>query len=311
MQVIQYKDHIAYQFENSEMIFAVAKRVLGKLKVENVMNGLEVTYNGKPRIIYETQGQQPLVGMLQTMDGRSAYRILMQFLRLILRFEENDFLQKEVIDVNIYHIFYDVENETIKCCALPIDGECDYHEKTGWQGKYRQTLATLLKICFKDAPHGYRELYNQIFDGRKTDTEIVEYLLDCNYQWYGLGSSITGKEYNENKLTKPAENVAVEKPILELEYASDHGNEKITVMNEPFTVGSLKGTADARIAIGALSRQHCTIKKTNGILSIIDNNSTNGSYMNGVRLKPEVAYVMKDGDILRLADIEFKIKING
>lgn len=323
MRAIHYKDHMAYQFENNETVFAIAQRVMLKLKNEQLMNGLELSCNGKARIVYDVQTVKPLLNALPLLDSRTIYQILMQLLNLVIKFEESDFLQKEAIDMDIRNMYFDNKMKQLKCCALPVNCEVDYHDQASWQMKYRQALATILKVCFKDAPRGYEEIYNQIFDGVKSDIEITEFLLTCNYQWYGLGSKVTGKALNEEKindlsaLSKMANSNDASEWQKESEYLailecnSHTGQNVIYVDCDEFTLGAKNGSAMGKITVGAPSRNHCTITKTNGVLTVIDNKSTNGSFINGFRLNPGTAYKIKNGDILRLADVEFRVKIDG
>lgn len=311
MQAIQLKDHLAYQFEKDETVFAIAQKVMLKQKLDSLLEGIEIACNGKPRIVYNIQTVKPLLEVIQTIDSKVVYQVLMQFLNLILKFEENDFLQKEAIDVNIYHMYFEMETQQLKCCALPVNSEFYCHDQKNWQAKYRQTLATLLKMCFKDAPRGYTEVYSKIFDGVKNDIEIAHFLQTCDYQWYGLGSSVTGKEFTEHKVVKVEKEVQENKTIMRLECISHAEQRTININVEPFTLGSQSGDAMGKIRVGALSRNHCTIKMTNDVLTVIDNKSTNGSFINGFRLNPGVAYVIKNGDTLKLADVEFLVKING
>ena len=43
----------------------------------------------------------------------------------------------------------------------------------------------------------------------------------------------------------------------------------------------------------------------NGVCFVVDNNSTNKTYLNDKRLDPEVEYKLADGDVVRLANEKF------
>ena len=57
----------------------------------------------------------------------------------------------------------------------------------------------------------------------------------------------------------------------------------------------------------AISRRHALIKKQNGSFFLIDQNSTNGSFLNGKALKSGKEERLQNGDSIRLADEEFTI----
>lgn len=48
----------------------------------------------------------------------------------------------------------------------------------------------------------------------------------------------------------------------------------------------------------------------NGVFYIIDQKSTNGTYVNGIRLNPMQETELKNGDTIQLSDEEFEFKIN-
>lgn len=81
--------------------------------------------------------------------------------------------------------------------------------------------------------------------------------------------------------------------------------EKVNIDKANFTVG--KG-ADANYIINnvSISRFHAKIVCQNGQYYVIDNESTNGTYVNGRRIEPNIPAGIKSGDLLRLANEEFK-----
>ncbi len=55
-----------------------------------------------------------------------------------------------------------------------------------------------------------------------------------------------------------------------------------------------------------ISRHHITLKISNGECYVIDNNSTNHTYVNGNLLQPNFPVMLKNNDIIKMADEEFK-----
>jgi predicted component of type VI protein secretion system len=52
-----------------------------------------------------------------------------------------------------------------------------------------------------------------------------------------------------------------------------------------------------------ISRQHATIRRTDGMLTLTDLNSVNGTLLNGQRLAPNQPRVLRDGDEIRLGKL--------
>ena len=56
-----------------------------------------------------------------------------------------------------------------------------------------------------------------------------------------------------------------------------------------------------------ISRRHCKIVKRGSGYAVVDLNSSNGTYLNGMQLFPGREYPVKNGDIIRMAISDFQI----
>lgn len=56
-----------------------------------------------------------------------------------------------------------------------------------------------------------------------------------------------------------------------------------------------------------VSRSHAGIMRRDDVLVIVDHNSTNGTYLNGKRLVPGVARVVRDGDVLHISSLRLDV----
>ena len=56
----------------------------------------------------------------------------------------------------------------------------------------------------------------------------------------------------------------------------------------------------------AISRVHCILRKENGVTFIEDNNSTNGTWLNGKKLVFGRAELVRNGDLIRISNEEFE-----
>ena len=65
---------------------------------------------------------------------------------------------------------------------------------------------------------------------------------------------------------------------------------------------------DYIIKNSAVSRNHAYLQLTEGGASITDNNSSNGTFVNGERIPALAVIELKNGDIVRLANEEYIFK---
>lgn len=87
-----------------------------------------------------------------------------------------------------------------------------------------------------------------------------------------------------------------------LEYFSDGNGEarRVTIEQCPFRIGRAE-TADLRVETVEVSREHAEIVERNGMWLVRDLGSTNGTHVNGNRIKETL---LSDGDILKFAETE-------
>ena len=75
----------------------------------------------------------------------------------------------------------------------------------------------------------------------------------------------------------------------------------------PYVIGKSKRSSDYRVSSNVVSRVHARINLEGEEFTIEDLNSTNGTFVNDVRLKPHEIKKIKRGDSVKLADIEFEV----
>ena len=87
--------------------------------------------------------------------------------------------------------------------------------------------------------------------------------------------------------------------------------EKIYMDKDELKIGKSQLHADYTLAENpAISRVHCILRKENGVTFIEDNNSTNGTYVDGQRLVPGNKQFLKAGSIVKMGDEEFTFFLN-
>lgn len=95
--------------------------------------------------------------------------------------------------------------------------------------------------------------------------------------------------------------------FLEGYFTPEHLYSKVVVNHLPFVIGR-KSDSELPIDADTLSRHHAEIHICNGLLCLRDLNSTNGTYLNDVKITESTP--IEDGDIMRLGDIELRVIID-
>lgn len=81
--------------------------------------------------------------------------------------------------------------------------------------------------------------------------------------------------------------------------------DSITIMECPFFIGTVKNRMNYSLTSPVISRYHAKIEKIDGAYYLCDLNSTNGTFLNGRRLREEEPNLLVPGDKLSFANICF------
>jgi len=94
--------------------------------------------------------------------------------------------------------------------------------------------------------------------------------------------------------------------LLVLTGREDLIGQNIPLYNEITTIGRDPQLTDIQLyhphELSSISGQHCTIQVDHGLFLIIDNNSANGTFVNGTALMPDMPHQLQDADEIVLGD---------
>ncbi|SFQ21521.1 FHA domain-containing protein [Butyrivibrio proteoclasticus] len=76
----------------------------------------------------------------------------------------------------------------------------------------------------------------------------------------------------------------------------------------PITIGKMQGCVDSIIPDNSISRMHCRIVKDQNGIALIDLGSTNGSFVNGLKIAAQKKTYIDEGDEVKLGRICFDLR---
>ena len=85
------------------------------------------------------------------------------------------------------------------------------------------------------------------------------------------------------------------------------GRKDFAIEKSPTIVGR-NPEADIRIPLGDVSRKHCKILVENGVVTVSDLGSSNGTFVNDEQVKEKQ---LAAGDAMRVGPVEFTVQIDG
>lgn len=300
MLVNVYSSHIAYTFEDNEVLFPLGTRVLSKMGLRYVMESNMVTFNGQTRLLYGLDDTSPLYDIIGSISEAEIISIMKQFLNVVCSLDENDFVDKGALDVNISRLFYNKKEHILKCVVLPVNTSYELYDGMTWQEKYRNSLAIFAQYIFANDPNKYNDFFYTIMNYELSDIDLANILLSYDF---GVTEVTVAQDKNASSVAN--------KSIMVLEHNSELGNILFRIHQDEYILGKSQSNADGVISITtSVSRKHCIIRRTADGFTVEDLGSANGTRINGYGLTVGQQYLLNSGDLLQLSDIVFVVHID-
>lgn len=124
------------------------------------------------------------------------------------------------------------------------------------------------------------------------------------------GTTLLNTEMETTLLTDEEGTMLLNASLINGKLIRQKDGSVINIGCKQFTIGKSQNNDYSISDNRAISRRHATIHYENGIYTIVDTGSTNHTYVNGNQIEPYSSVVLKDKDVIRLADEDFIFEIN-
>lgn len=257
---------------------------------------MKMLFNGQIQFYYLTSQYQTLSGLLNTLTPDSFLSIVTNLLANIIDVKNNGFLSCLNINIDFDHIYIDAANYQVKLIYIPTSRKV-FPDNAQFENELRTSLIKLISKTASLSSSKNIQLMQDLSNGMLSMEDLY-------------------------KRIKGNHNTPVDRPVTPPEQPTySDGNCKIIAINAPvnlaievnkdeFIIGKKADAVDGVVSFNKMiSRIHCKIVRNNNGFNVVDLRSANGTYVNRIRIQPDLPYPIKNGDILKLANSEFKVQI--
>ena len=212
-------------------------------------------------------------------------------------FEENKMPLNKIL-LNVHYMYIELSTLDIQLIYMPVNKKFPDCNIT----KFIQTFVSKVRYANMECVETVEQILHYL------DSKLMFNLADFYHFILSLEAETIledEKADNENSDTSVlVKSKDYENPIPYLVRVKT--NELIPLLKKEFLVGK-SPDADYQVTDNRrISRRHAVFTVSNGECYIIDNNSTNHTFVNGKLLQPGVEIMLSNDDYIRLADEEFK-----
>lgn len=287
-------NNLAYILNDTALFLTTEYKVMHSQKDDALIKCMKMIFNDKIQLFYLTKQLRTLSSMMPVADVDSMRLLINNLILGILSIKSNGFLTCENIDIELDHIFVDPATYKVYLIYLPINKRW-FDNYSFFENELRSTLIKAISNLpsIADTPQ-MKQLKSDLEDGRLTLEDV--------YSHIRLGE--------ENPLFLREQRSSVSNSVLHIIAINTIEQLDLAVDKDEYVIGKNAAIADGVVSFNkAISRQHCMIRENNGHYTITDLGSANGTFVNGQRIVPNQQHPIQNGDVVRLANSDFKVDI--
>lgn len=287
--------NFSYILEDDGTFSSTEYKVLQSQTDSCFVKCMRMLYNGKIQLYYLPKELKSFSSMLSSLDSESLIVIISNLFSDIIDVKNNGFLSCQNIDIAFKHIYIDPSTYKVFLVYLTLNQPV-YDEYSSFENEIRTELVKLISgIAVLSSPKTL-QLSADLSNGTYSIEDICAHIK-------GKATSCGGQseQHRETVQTGHLRIVAMNAPM----------HVEIVVTKDDFVIGKKAELCDGVIDFNKMiSRSHCKINKRGNQYIVTDLQSANGTYVNKVRLQPNQPFCIKDGDVIRLANSDFQVRID-
>ena len=277
---------------NDNSIFSTTEyKVLSNQKDSCFIKCFKMILNGKIQLLYLSEKYIPLKNVLSSLEEGQLLFIIGDLINKILAIKNNGFLSCQNINISIENIYIEPATNHCKLVYLPLNEKL-FPNQYSFESFFVTVLTEIIQSTSCLSFQKINDINNMIIE----ESYSIENIALKLYNFNSSNSNLNEKVNSNKRLVL----VATNSPSAF----------SLNVDKSSYIIGRKKSSVDGYIGFNKMiGRIHCKIENRNNDFFIFDLNSSNGTYLNQEKLIPEQPYKIKNGDIVRLANSDFKVNI--
>lgn len=325
VMVISDPQTIEYIFDTDNAVSMTEFKAAQGLADIGLLIPVKALHNGCDKLIYKITGLNSLSDVVRS-NGGNISDMTGKLGRIIDEVKEFGFLQVQHLDWDMDRIFVEPDHRKIFMIYIPAE----VTQPEPWENRYWHIIdeikAKAPSMLAEETVPAFTVQENA--QPQKTEENkkgIFKKLFKDKKPEQGTKNAASTKGGKKGKKA-----AAARKQVDRIEAEYSGGTElldsvfipSLVIMGvntsqkvediigkEEYVIGKNPQHSDLVISYSkAVSNKHCSIVSINGASYVIDHQSTNGTYLNGIRLQSGERVQIKAGDKLRLANCDFVIR---
>ena len=283
-----------YVLENSAHFVNTDYKVLQSQTNGIFVQCMKMLRNGKLALYYVTDDYGHLESMSANITPDILVLVVINLLADVIEVRNNGFLDCQNIDLSWNKVFVEQNTLKVKLVYIPVS-ERVFGSYAEYESELRISIVKLINLVFSSPDERLKHLVSDLRNGSLSLEEVYNRSRNA-----GMPPIINPPATDDMPGT--------EEERIRMVALNAPEPFEILIDREEMLLGKKRALVDVVISFNnMISRKHCRISRDNGAFYISDEGSANGTYVNRVRLSPGQRQRIKKGDIIRLANSDFRI----
>ena len=295
---IQEGNNFGYVLSDSKNFVSTDYKVLQSQSNGIFVPCMKMMYNGKIELYYITDDFRPMSTMFDGISADILVNVVAHMCGSVVEVRNNGFLQSQNIDISWDKIFVDQNTLKVKLVYLPINVKA-FDSYAEFENELRSSLVKLINRLIKVPSERIEILVQDLINGSMGIDDIYN-------KYKGVGMPSLTSESRDSQFVYG--NQSGGNSVLKMVALNIPEHYEVILDRTRMVIGKKWELVDIVVPFNKMiSRKHCVITNYNGMYSISDEGSANGTFVNGIRVMPNQNVPIKRGDIIRMADSDFQL----
>lgn len=310
--------HISYTLEDDEYSKLALKMISGAA-APSIIKPVTTMNNGRKRFMYSIRDLTQISLLSSEMDEKQAIHVLGSYKDVLNRIEAQTFLKKDFLELDTDRVFVDVKTGDVKFIIVPVMT----HDNSGGHRSFLKKNYDFISAVL-DKLHLYEDtrlcfMHDKCLgiSGMEDDNPGILCELEDLYAYLINEFDIKADDgiKKEDKIVmessgdlKATDSKAISE--IELHYDGDYGTFTFYITKNSFTIGKAPDNDGALSMNPAVSRYHLVIEIDGYKAYVTDLNSSNHTFIDRMIIPANQKVLLEDQSVLRIADMDFEVKIS-
>lgn len=291
--------NFAYILNDNTAFLSTEYKVLQSHANDCFVRSMKMMFNGHVQLYYLTKAYKPLSSMMSSIGANEFLTIIKNLLLDVIEVQNNGFLSCQNVDISFDKIYVNQSTYKVSLVYLPLNKHV-FDDTSAFENELRTSLVKLISSSQTITSPKVTQLSSDLQNGMYS-IEDIQKRIGSNHVEPRPGP---GPDPNPD----PGPTGLLAELKLVAMNAPTHFELEITKKPE-FIIGK-RDSNDGVISFNKMiSRVHCKVTNNGDQYWITDLQSANGTFVNRVRLQPNQPHIIKNGDVVRLADSDFQVVV--